>query len=190
MDEKPERQEKRQGPPRGDRITAAELEKRISVVTNLIINGMRRKQMVEFFQSAENKQAPWGRTLPLRTLDRYIKAAHTEIHANAARDRDREMGKALLRLEELYRKANVAGQYNTARRIQHDISELTKILPGVKIEHGGRVQTDVTLPDPSTRAPTPEEQVATISTLFALAASRGAAVPFTTLATGTDPGSN
>ena len=67
-----------------------------------------------------------------RQIARYIQEVRGELRASAKFDRDEEIGKALARLEEVYRRALQKGRFTAALRAQRELNELM----GLKLQPG------------------------------------------------------
>lgn len=98
------------------RSTAAEKILRVEKVVDLLIVGNSRPEIIRFGEKE------WG--VGRHAVDRYIQDANRKLAKAADVHRATELAKAIRRCEHLYRKAYEAGDLNTARLVQKDLSDL------------------------------------------------------------------
>lgn len=118
---------------KGTRITKAELALRHAQVATMLLSGLSRGDVLQFIAT---ERATWD--VKERQIDYYIAAANKIIEREAARDVNREKGKAALRLDTLYRKSLGAKLYGTALRVQRAINRLhgLEAPTTTKLRHG------------------------------------------------------
>lgn len=113
--------------PRGDRTSEAELEQRISVVADLLIDGLRYSKVVQFCEGE------FG--VSKCTAERYIAAANERIKAAFTKDIETETAKAKQRFETLFMLATNAGEYAAATGAQRELVKLMGLAAPDKLEH-------------------------------------------------------
>ena len=111
--------------------TDMEVAKRVDVVFKLLIQGLRRSDIIRYID--ENTE--WG--VSESQIDNYIKKATIEFKTSAKIDHDTEMGKAMSRLNKLFSKAYNDKDYKTCLSVQKEINELARL-----IEHQVSIKTD------------------------------------------------
>ncbi|MBP7675754.1 MAG: hypothetical protein KBB14_05480 [Thermoanaerobaculia bacterium] len=116
----------------GKRPQAALVEKRILDVFKLLLRGADRAEIWRHL--AENGAEPE------RTADRYIARATARFKALAKVDAEKERGRQLARLEDLYSRLFRIQDYRTALAVLKERNELAGIYPEKvqKHEHTGR----------------------------------------------------
>lgn len=107
---------------------AAELEKRVSQIFDLLMNGMSRRQICQF----ASKNTDWD--VDPRTIDRYIARANEEIRRIGRADRELEMVKTHARLHELYMRCLRIQDYKTCLSVQKEIALLYGLHEPVRFE--------------------------------------------------------
>ena len=101
---------------RGDRTPNVELEARIQKVSDLILDGYSRSQIVTFCEQKFEVHE--------ETADRYIKTAMERFATAADPDRRSELQQALERYRSLYAKCLSVQDYKAAASIQDRICKL------------------------------------------------------------------
>ena len=101
---------------RGDKTPKVEMEARIQKVSDLILAGASRSQIVTFCNQKFSVHE--------ETADRYIKEALERFAKAAAPDRKAELNKGIQRYEQLYAKCLIIQDYKTAASIQDRICKL------------------------------------------------------------------
>ncbi len=96
---------------------AAVVEQRVSEVHRLLLAGVRRRDVLQF----ASKQK-WG--VSDRTVDDYISKANDAIREAADVDRALEVGRAVQRLQDLYRAAVQDKDHRTALQVQKELTAL------------------------------------------------------------------
>lgn len=109
------------------RITAAEKHKRVSQVTELLLTGHSRADILRF--AAEMN---WD--VSERQVTYYISAANEYFKKSAAVDRDSEIGKAMRRYTRLYRESYRVKDYRTAMQTQEKIVALFGLAQAASID--------------------------------------------------------
>lgn len=94
--------------------TPEQVEERVNQAFTLLLRGFNQKEIVNYFA----EKTEWGAQLTKRALRNYVYAAREELAKMATGDIDRREAftKAVMRLEEQYRKANMLN--DTSRAIQ------------------------------------------------------------------------
>lgn len=166
---------------KGTKTERAELERRYRLVAMLLIQGGNRAEILRHV--AEN--TAWA--VSERTVENYIARARKLLAEDGQRDRDEERGVATARLELLFNKAYTAKHYDTARRIQRDLTRLQGLNPEPtlrvkgELAHSGKVAHTVeTLPRPTNDT----ERATVLNDLLGKALQRGALRPITVPARG------
>jgi len=103
---------------RTPRITKAERNKRVTLVTELLLNGLTRREIIQYIR----KRKEWA--VGDRMIDRYIAAANKWIEEQANVKRTHEFGLAIARLNNLYKRSMAISDYKTALAIQREITSL------------------------------------------------------------------
>lgn len=101
----------------GKKATNAEVEQRVTAVTNLLIAGVSRAGILEY----AGKQK-WG--IERSMIDEYISRATDIIKQSSIIDRDEQVGLAVRRLTDLYKTALAAKDTRTALAVQKEINQL------------------------------------------------------------------
>ena len=116
----------------GKRPQAALVEKRVLEVFKLLLRGASRAEIWQHL--AENGAEPE------RTVDRYIARASQRFKALAKVDAEKERGRQLARLEDLYSRLFRIQDYRTALAVLKERNELAGLYPEKvqKHEHTGR----------------------------------------------------
>lgn len=101
----------------GEKSTAATVEERVSDVHRMLLLGVRRREILQF---ASKKK--WG--VSDRAIDEYIARATERIREAAEVDRALELGRAMQRLDDLYRSAIQAEDFRTALQVQKELTAM------------------------------------------------------------------
>jgi len=99
------------------RITAAEKQKRINQITELLLTGHSRADICRF-------ASEMGWETSERQIERYISAANDDFRESSHIERDREIGKAQRRFERLFRQSYQIKDYKTAMQVQEKLIAL------------------------------------------------------------------
>lgn len=122
----------------GKKATNAEIEQRISEVYQLVVNGARRAKILRHATDS-------GWDINERQIDRYIARATDMMREAAIVDREKELGRAIARLHDLYERAHADGNHATSLAILREMTQLTGVAAAAKLEisgpDGGPVQT-------------------------------------------------
>jgi hypothetical protein len=137
-----------QPPTKRSTITKGERHLRIATVAAMIVNGYRRRDIIakvnaDYFDAWDN--------LSERGIERLISDANKLIAAEAAADLSVEKGKAIRRLNDLYRKSTNAKLYGTALRVQTRINRMLGLDAPLSVRHGN--DPDNPMPVPQTAGP-------------------------------------
>lgn len=117
----------------GKRALDAVVEKRILDVFKLLLRGASRAEVLQHLAAQEDVDA-------VRTGDWYIGKANQRFKALAKLDAEKERGRQLSRLEDLYSRLFRIQDYRTALAVLKERNELAGIYPEKvqKHEHTGR----------------------------------------------------
>ncbi|MFN7985907.1 MAG: hypothetical protein U0529_00430 [Thermoanaerobaculia bacterium] len=117
----------------GKRAVDAVVEKRILDVFKLLLRGASRPEVLQHLAAQEDVDA-------VRTGDWYIAKATARFKALAKVDAEKERGRQLARLEDLYSRLFRIQDYRTALAVLKERNELTGLYPEKvqKHEHTGR----------------------------------------------------
>lgn len=111
--------------------TNAELNKRVSLIYKLLLKGLDRADVLQYVA----EKTDWRSSE--RMIDEYIARATVEITARAAINRDEEYGKALARIEDLYKSCMSIQDYKAALSVLKEGNELRDLYPAKKLELSG-----------------------------------------------------
>lgn len=111
------------------RATRAQQQRRIDELTELLLQGVPRRKILEWV--AQKAAQPDGElwVLSERQIDTYIAIAHKRIAELAKVDRSFETGRAVGRLNSLYIKAVASGNTSQALKVQREIDRLLALGP-------------------------------------------------------------
>ncbi len=101
-----------------EKVTKAELEHRVSLIYEMLLNGQRRREVLR----AANEQHGWG--VSPRQVDSYIAKARKLFERDAQVHREAELGKAIARLDSLYAKTQAKQDLRTALMVERELIEL------------------------------------------------------------------
>ena len=125
----------------GQRVTKAESELRIEEMVGFLIIGLSRAEIIRFVTTGPEN--PW--IISKRQIDKYMRKATDRITESSQIDLEREIGLAIRRLENLYKRTLNTQDFKTALAVQKERHELLGLknnkldvnLTGeVKHEHG------------------------------------------------------
>lgn len=116
----------------GSKPTNAELDRRINQVMKLIVNGVDRAGILQY----TSEKTEWNVTD--RTIDDYIAKATEIIKTYSAPLREDEMGKAMLRLTNLYARNMQINDFKAALATQKEINALLGMYAPEKKELTGK----------------------------------------------------
>jgi hypothetical protein len=102
------------------------VEQRVSEIHQLLLAGVRRREILQF---ASKKQ--WA--ISDRAVDEYIARAKEQIRATAEVDRSLELGRAIQRLNDLYRASISNGDHRTALHVQRELSSMLGLSEAAKV---------------------------------------------------------
>lgn len=132
---------KRGRPPRGKktpRASEAEVERRVLEVMQWIIEGNRRRQILQLAA----KSRKWN-GVAKRTIDDYLARATSELSKIADEPRNTAKSKARARYELVIRKATTAEQWEVVRKANRDLARLDGLEPRIH-RHEGTIATEAT----------------------------------------------
>lgn len=112
----------------GYKPTKAERTQRITEVYKLLIIGLQRHDIIRYLA----EKTAWE--LADRTVDLYIARATEQITAHAKFERASELGKAILRLNDLYARTTKIQDYKTAMAIQRELNELMGLYAPTRLD--------------------------------------------------------
>lgn len=101
-----------------NKATAAQTEERINKVFDLLVSGATRQQILQYVA----KKTDWK--LADRQVDNYIAKATERITTAGKTRREEELGKAVLRLQQLYFMCLTLQNFQTALNVQREINKL------------------------------------------------------------------
>lgn len=116
------------------RTTKAEKNKRIEKITEMLTQGFTRAQILQFSSEKTN----WE--VSERTIDTYIAEATIQIEMLAEAASQYELGRALARLDDLYRRNMAIQDYKAALQVQRERSKLLGIYAPDKVEQQGAIE--------------------------------------------------
>lgn len=102
---------------RKQQSTDAEVERRIGEVFNLLVAGVRRREVLQFAASQ-------GWDLKDRQVDNYIAAATEQIRNAASVDKAMELGRAIRRLHHLYQASQRIQDHKTSLAVARELTAL------------------------------------------------------------------
>lgn len=114
--------------------TKAEKELRITKVHEMLVQGFTRPQIMQFIAEKTN----WN--LKERTIDWYISLATERIEKEGEAAQEFELGRALARLDDLYRRNMAIQDYKAALQVQRERSKLLGIYAPDKVEQQGAIE--------------------------------------------------
>lgn len=112
----------------------AEMEIRISIVLDMLLSGLRRREILENIRT--NESLKWD--VVDSQIDNYIKFANEEIEKLTEKNKDNTYKKVKSRLEFLWRKSIEVKDYKTALTVNDKEAELD----GLKITKQENRQVD------------------------------------------------
>lgn len=98
------------------KATQVEIEQRVNTVYELLMNGASRHAI------CQHAAKTWG--ISRRTTDRLIALANKVFEEESATVRERELGKAIRRLETLFLRSMHVQDYKTCLSVQREINTL------------------------------------------------------------------
>ena len=117
--------------PSDEKSSAAEVERRISTVIELLLSGWKRRQILQY-----GSKIGWNVTD--RQIDTYIAAAYEEIDKGFESDREKILRKTVSQYELIYRNLMKAKDYRGAASVLDKIAEITGVKVH-KVEHSGHL---------------------------------------------------
>ena len=102
----------------GERATNPEIEQRVDKVFSMIIAGSTPREIFRFI----SEKTDWG--ISYRQLTNYIDKANERLLEASQIQRQQELGKAISRLNNLYRAAYQIQDYRVCATIQKQLTEL------------------------------------------------------------------
>ena len=97
-------------------------DERVTIVLELVVCGLQRRQIAE---QIEKKFPDWK--VSIRTLSRYIKNAHTALEREAKPIRERELGKAIRRLDLLFARCLQITDFKAALAVERERIQLLNL---------------------------------------------------------------
>jgi len=126
---------------RENKCTEAEYEKRIALVSEMLLSGMKRRDIIQ--NVANNENLKWD--VSDRQIDTYIHDATIAIKETVDKDKDTILTKVYTRYDYLYKKLMNVKDYKGAMLVTEKIAQLTGIIQPVKSEVSTTI--NVTVPD-------------------------------------------
>lgn len=117
---------------RQDQLTTAELAIRVDDIFGILLTGARTTYVYEWVRTQREE---WG--VSTRTVDRYIRKAKKLLLAKAESDRDEELGRHKARLEDLYSRSYLTGDYRGALLVTQERAKLADLYPPKRTELSG-----------------------------------------------------
>ncbi len=112
--------------------TNVEYNRRVNDVYKLLLSGVSRADLIEYATKKWDIKPP--------TVDLYIAEARKRFEARAEVERQAEFGKALERLEMLFKSTLSDKDYKTALQVQKELSILLGLNAPKKLEHSGSLE--------------------------------------------------
>ena len=116
------------------RNSLAEVERRVTIVYELMVKGFTRPQIIEYCNKRAEQVGSDGLSwdVDIRTIDSYIAQARDLLKTKAATVRDEVFGRTLERREDLYQEARQHMDLKTALAIDQDTARLLDLYPEQK----------------------------------------------------------
>jgi hypothetical protein len=111
--------------------TKAELEIRVAAVQDVLLLGLRPKEIWRYLTEKKN----WK--ISQRTVDRYIQLATKQIVKAAALEREYELGRAKKRLDHLYQRNIAIQDFKAALAVVREMNALLGLNEPIKTELTG-----------------------------------------------------
>lgn len=105
--------------PKKKKATKAEINNRINTIADMILQGFTRAQILQFV----TEKTDWE--ISERTTDYYIRKARDKFETDAEINRRYELGRAMKRLDDLYRRNMAIQDYKAALQVQKERSTIT-----------------------------------------------------------------
>lgn len=116
----------------GQRATDAEVEGRIGIIYTLLLNGLRRREILQYVSKNE-----WG--ISNRQVDEYIQEATAQLREKRTETLEEEREISLKRHDDLYFRAIKAGALRAAIQVQQHRDIITGVsVPASKTEITGK----------------------------------------------------
>lgn len=113
------------------KATDAQVEKRIEVVTDILMRGGTRADVLQYCASE------WD--IRTRQADNYLKRAWEYIRDTAERDKERHINLAIQRYQDLYKRSFKVQDYRECRQINAEMIKLLGLAEPEKVEHSGGI---------------------------------------------------
>jgi len=118
--------------PKENKATVAQFEARVNKVIEMLILGLPRASAIQYVTNSTD----WN--VSDRQVDNYIAEANKEVEKYSQTVRERELGKAIRRLEMLFQSCMKVQDYQRALAVQKELNELLGLKAPVKQELSGR----------------------------------------------------
>jgi hypothetical protein len=109
------------------RNSFAEVERRVTIVFEMIVKGYSRAQVIEWANKVGSEDPSWA--VDVRTLDSYMAQARELLKASSETIRAETLGRTLERREDLYHQAVKHMDLKTALAIDQDTAKLLDLYP-------------------------------------------------------------
>lgn len=119
-------------PPTSNRLSRAERTLRVAAVAQMRVQGFKRADVHAYVN--DKLLEKWS-FMSERAIDRLIENADKLIREEGVRDLQMEKGKAIARLDDLYRKCNANKLYGTALRVQTRINRMLGLDAPLALKH-------------------------------------------------------
>lgn len=103
-----------------DKANNAESDRRTETIVGLLVIGLSRKEIIQY--CAEKTDPPWK--LATRQIDAYIQKANKKLGEASNINIEKEIGLAVSRMEDLFKRNIGIQDYKTALATQKEKSEL------------------------------------------------------------------
>jgi hypothetical protein len=117
--------------PKENKATVAQFEARVNKVMEMLILGLSRASILQYVTNSTD----WN--VSDRQVDNYIADANREIEKHSETVRERELGKAIRRLEMLFQSCMKVQDYQRALAVQKELNELLGLKAPQRMEISG-----------------------------------------------------
>lgn len=113
-----------------NKSTAVEYEDRVSIVMDMLLAGLKRREIIENITKNEDLNLKWA--VSVGQIDKYIKSASDEILKPLEKDREKLKAKHYARYDYLYKNLIDAGDFKGAIIANDKMTILTGINEPIK----------------------------------------------------------
>ncbi len=144
-----------EGTEKPKKATKAEINNRVNQIADMILQGFTRAQILQFI----TEKTTWE--ISERTADYYIRKARDKFETDAEINRRYELGRAMKRLDDLYRRNMAIQDYKAALSVQKERSTLTGLYSDkVQLLLGPGSQVNLNQDAPRTKVTLRADQIA------------------------------